>query len=149
MPGAIAPLIFAAALQAPAPGVAVSNSVPPVVPGSTVPSVIVVHIPPTMPVNVRPPQATRPAQSYFSPDDYPASAAGTGAQGLVRFVLTVGTDGHIILCTITRSSGSSALDEWTCNIMRRRARFRPAMDSNGAPVAGNIEQEVVWHLPRG
>jgi hypothetical protein len=35
----------------------------------------------------------------------------------------------------------------TCNIMRRRARYRPAMDSNGNPVAGTIVQQIEWKAP--
>ncbi len=86
------------------------------------------------------PQARRPAQTYFSPDDYPAAARGSGAHGIVRFMLTTDATGRVVACTITQSSGSPVLDRATCDIMRRRARF--------SPVAGNIEQQMVWQLER-
>jgi hypothetical protein len=31
--------------------------------------------------------------------------------------------------------------------MRRRARFTPAMDSNGNPAAGTVDDQIAWHLP--
>jgi protein TonB len=96
---------------------------------------------------VRPPQERGTAQSYVSPDDYPAAARASGAVGRVGFTLTIDSGGRVIGCTITRSSGSSVLDYATCNLMRRRARFTPAMDSNGNPAVGIIAQELEWKAP--
>lgn len=96
---------------------------------------------------VRGPRETGPASRYVSRDDYPAAAVGTRAQGLVRFTLTIDPGGRVIGCVITQSSGSSVLDSATCNIMRRRARYAPAMDANGNPVAGTIDQQLAWKLP--
>lgn len=96
---------------------------------------------------VRGPQERGTTQSYISPDDYPAAAAGTGARGIVDFTLTIGPDGRVIGCNINKSSGSSALDAATCNIIHRRARYTPAMDSNGNPAVGTIEQQIEWKAP--
>jgi protein TonB len=137
-----------------AQGVAFNNSVPPPVPASQ--PVPVVVAPPVLPPHslprqavqpanvVRPPQERAPAQSYFSPDDYPAAARGTGAQATVRFTLTIDPAGRVIGCQITQSSGSSVLDMATCNIMRRRSRFAPPIDSHGNATVGTIEQSIVW-----
>lgn len=146
----IAPLVGAVLGAAVPPGIAVTNTVPPSVPGSPqpVPTIVVSAVPPPVPPSIRGPQAVRPAQSYVTPLDYPAAARDSGAQGTVRFTLTVDAAGHVVLCTITGSSGSAVLDRASCNLIRRRARFTPAMNSNGMPVAGNIEQEVSWALPR-
>ncbi len=96
---------------------------------------------------VRTPQQRRDAQSLISVEDYPRSALAAEQQGRVRFILDVGPDGRVQGCTITRSSGSSALDSATCMIMRRRSRFTPAIDSNGNPAVGRVAQEVEWSLP--
>ena len=40
-------------------------------------------------------------------------------------------------CSVTSSSGSSALDQATCRILRSRARFTPARDSSGNPTTGS------------
>lgn len=117
------------------PPVAVTNSPP-----------VIVPVPPSGPV-VRGPQPLRPAQSYIARDDYPASALARREQGKVRFLLGVGPDGRVRDCVIVASSGSSALDAATCAIMRRRARFTPAMDAHGNPVRAGIRQEVEWRPP--
>jgi periplasmic protein TonB len=96
---------------------------------------------------VSPPQPRAPAQSYFSPDDYPAAAVGTGAKGRVTVMLGLNVQGRVTSCNVLRSSGSSALDMATCNILHRRAGFTPAMDSNGNPVASYIGQTVEWSAP--
>lgn len=96
-------------------------------------------------VLLRGPQPRASVQSYISPLDYPPNAHG--AFGRVTFTATVGPDGHVIGCTIRRSSGSAALDIATCQLIQRRARYVPATDSNGAPVVGTIDEDVDWKSP--
>ncbi len=97
-------------------------------------------------VVVEPPRARANLASYVSQGDYPASALARGEQGIVRFRLAVGVDGRVADCEIIRTSGSTALDNATCRIMRSRARFTPARNSNGNPVPASIESEIGWHL---
>jgi protein TonB len=103
--------------------------------------------PPVQFHNVTQPQPRAPAQSYVTRDDYPPAALAAKQQGWVRMLLIVGPDGRVGGCLVTRSSGSAALDVTSCNLLRRRARFIPARDSNGNPAAGPLQQEVVWILP--
>jgi protein TonB len=133
-------LLFAAV----PPGIAVTNTAPPpvVLPPQSLPPAAI-----QPPVVLQGPQERGSTQSYISPDDYPAAALGSGAQGIVRFTLTIDPSGRVVGCNITHSSGSSVLDMATCQIMRRRARYTPARDSNGNPVAGTIEQQVEWKAP--
>lgn len=140
------------------PPVAVANSPPPLiisVPSPPpVPPFYAVPAPPPgppppLPAVVRPPRARAPAQALISVLDYPPSALRRGQQGRVAFTLDIGPNGRAHGCTITRSSGSSALDSATCAILRRRGRFTPAVDSNGMPAAGRVSDEVEWVLPEG
>jgi protein TonB len=85
--------------------------------------------------------------SLFSDNDYPAEAVAAREQGLVGFALDVGPDGRVSGCTITRSSGSTSLDEATCSLISARARFTPARDSGGAPVADHVRGRISWVLP--
>lgn len=149
MSSPIAYLILAA-VQAPAVGITFTNTVPPQAPPMVLPPQSVPPAAIPAPGMLRGPQEHIPPQRYFSPagDDYPAAAEGTGAQGTVRFTLTIDPSGRVVGCTIVHSSGSAVLDAATCNIMHRRARYTPAMDSNGNPVAGTITQDVVWKAPR-
>ena len=138
----------ALALLAQSPPVAATDSPPPpvvTVPHKPGPPSLAVPAPPRPAPS--PPEARRDPQQLILADDYPASALAERRQGTVAFTLDVGPDGRVHGCTITRSSGSSALDSATCAIMRRRARFTPAIDSRGMPVAGRVEQEVEWRLP--
>ena len=153
-------VLLAVASSAPAqPPVAVTNSPPPrivsVPADPAFPSVIV--IPPAQVTGprsaslrryiIRPAQPRRPVQAYIARDDYPASALAQRAHGWVAFTLRVGVDGRVHQCAVTSSSGSSALDSTTCSIMRRRARFTPAIDSTGNPAPWTASGEVEWRLP--
>ena len=101
-----------------------------------------------------PPRKTQSATSakgdlrtLFSSDDYPASAQSAGAEGTVRASLTIGPDGRVVACNIVQSSGNGSLDSATCNILRRRAKFVPARDSNGNSTTDTINTPpIVWRL---
>ena len=136
------------------PPVIVTDSPPPIVAAPSVPGtpVLVPHpisppAPPPPRAVLRPPQPRTALQALISANDYPASALRMGAHGRVRFILDVGPDGRVHGCMITRSSGSSALDSTTCALRRRRARFTPAVDSNGMPAAGRVRDQIEWVLP--
>ena len=83
----------------------------------------------------------------LSDEDYPAAARAAREQGLVEFTLDVGANGRVTACTITRSSGSAALDSATCRLIRSRARFTPAFDSSGATVPDKVAGKIGWTLP--
>ena len=79
-------------------------------------------------------------------NDYPARALARRADGTVYFDLDVSAEGRVTACRVTRSSGEPSLDERTCRIMRTRARFRPARDSSGNPVADVYSSMLAWRL---
>ena len=111
----------------------------------------VVPVPPMPPLSafadiVRPPQPRAAPSSYITSDDYPASARAAKQQGRVDFTLIVGPNGRVATCMINRSSGSVVLDSTTCNLMRRRARFTPAMDSHGNPATAAVRLHFEWRL---
>jgi TonB family protein len=83
--------------------------------------------------------AHRLLSGSISDADYPASAIRAGAQGTTRVRLQVGPDGRVTGCSVVGTSGNAALDSTTCSVMQRRFRF--------SPVAGTVEQTMVWRLP--
>lgn len=104
--------------------------------------------PPPPPVRTQPPQRARAnLNSYFSTDDYPAAALRGNDQGTTGFRLTIGPSGRVTDCSVTSSSGSSALDQATCRILRSRARYTPARDGSGNPTSGTDSGRVTWRLP--
>lgn len=102
-----------------------------------------------LPATVTPPEPKAPIAALVSYQDYPSSALRSGEQGIVKFRLTVGPNGRVTGCAITASSGSSALDSTSCRILKSRARFRPARDSAGMPVAADVDSQLVWSLAPG
>jgi protein TonB len=103
--------------------------------------------PPPPPRTVEPARARANLASYVSDADYPASAIRAEQQGTTGFRLTVGTDGRVTGCDVTSSSGSPALDQATCRIMRSRARFTPARDDHGNPTTDSVSSRIRWVLP--
>lgn len=101
------------------------------------------------PAATPPPAPARPTDwpfRLFSPDDYPAAALRTRAEGRVVYRLEIRPDGRVGRCDVRISSGSAALDQSTCRIVRARARFPVARDGEGNPVPDSREGEVVWRL---
>ena len=137
---------------------------PPLVRVNTTPPPIVMQeaptppvIPPVVPAPPPPPPPPRKVQSaqsakgdlraLFSADDYPAAAQAAEAQGTAQATLTISPSGQVVGCNLIRSTGNSALDSATCNILRRRAKFTPAKDSNGQAVSDTITTPpIVWRL---
>jgi periplasmic protein TonB len=141
-------------VEFPAPGPVTEWKVTPpaeVVIATPVPIVVEKADPPAPP----PPKKLEPARaranlaSYVSDEDYPAAAIRAEDQGTTRFRLGVGPDGRVTDCTVTGSSGSSALDAATCRLMKQRARFTPARDSSGNPTSDSVSSAIRWVLPDG
>ena len=132
-------------MEAPPPPIATVTAPPPPV---YVPPVAPSPPPPPPPRKVQSAQSAKgDLRTLFSADDYPASAQASGAEGTSQATITIGPDGRVAGCNITRSSGNSALDAATCNIIRRRAKFVPAKDSNGNAVSDTITTPpITWRL---
>lgn len=105
--------------------------------------------PPPPPPKFEPARAHANLSSYVSDADYPDTALRGEEQGTTRFRLLVGSDGKVTNCIVTGSSGSSALDSATCRLMKSRARFTPARDSNGNSTTDNVASAIRWVLPAG
>lgn len=123
-------------------------SPPPPPPGSGT-GPIVEPPPPPPPRTVEPARARTDLARYVSDADYPDAALRSGEQGTTRFRLLVGADGRVTGCSVIGSSGSSALDSATCRLMKSRARFSPARDSNGNATTDSVASAIRWVLPDG
>lgn len=74
---------------------------------------------------------------WVSSDDYPRKLLDDGAQGLIYFRLMIDAEGKVSSCHIQRSTRPVGFDETVCRIMTSRARFEPARDESGKPVASS------------
>jgi TonB family protein len=82
----------------------------------------------------------------FSDWDYPRIALDRGDSGIVKFALLIDESGRVVDCTVIQTSGAASLDSQACAIIRQRAHFRPAEDSDGKPAKDAITGSVSWRL---
>jgi TonB family protein len=108
---------------------------------------VITPIYPAPPVRTLAAKARGNVAALFSMDDYPISAIQNGEEGVVQAQLLIGPDGRLAGCVIFRSSGSTALDQATCAILQRRARFVPARDGHGNPTSDQMMVRIRWELP--
>lgn len=87
--------------------------------------------------------------SWVTIKDYPSRAYREEREGTTAFRVEVGPDGRVTDCTVTGSSGSTELDDTTCELVTQRARFKPAHDGNGEPTSGSYSNRVRWFTPSG
>ena len=94
------------------------------------------------------PQPRNSPGSWATSDDYPTKAMREDRSGSTGFTVTVDTEGKVASCQVTRSSGHADLDDATCKLVTRRARFKPATDGEGNPTTGSYSNSVRWQIPQ-
>lgn len=105
--------------------------------------------PPPPPVAKRPnPIPKGNPGNWANTNDYPSRALQQEREGTTGFRVTVGPNGRVTDCQVTSSSGHADLDQATCSNVTRRARFDPALDSNGNPTNGTYSNRVRWQIPK-
>ena len=87
------------------------------------------------------------ASRWVTDSDYKSSWIRREMAGVARFSLGVGTNGRVTDCRVTSSTGYDALDNATCRLIAKRARFTPAKDGNGKAVEGSYSSSIRWNLP--
>jgi len=92
-------------------------------------------------------RAVKIAGDINSARDYPAASRELRLGDHVVIWLTVGTDGRPSACKVARPSRDPAADAITCKLAVERFRFRPALDSAGAPVVSTFGWQQRWFVP--
>jgi protein TonB len=85
--------------------------------------------------------------NWVTDNDYRSSWVTRKWEGTAGFRLTVGTDGRVKDCTITQSTGHDALDDATCALVKKRAKFDPAKNDRGETANGTFSSAVRWQIP--
>ncbi|WOF44063.1 energy transducer TonB [Sphingopyxis indica] len=83
---------------------------------------------------------------WVLPGDYPPGKAWMGQRAIVMFRLNVDENGSVSACHIQNSIGDKAFDEAVCDALKRRARFEPALDSDGRPIPSYWLNAVNFHV---
>jgi periplasmic protein TonB len=144
-------------IVAPPPAISINTAAP------TVTTVTVAPPPAPVFTTAAPPPPPPPPAPKFQPknaspkgnpgnwatsNDYPSRALREEREGSTGFRVSIGTDGKVTDCTVTRSSGSPDLDQATCDNVRRRARFTPGTDGDGNPTTGSYASTIRWVIPK-
>ena len=85
-------------------------------------------------------------RKLFSSDDYPTHALLEGGTGTVKVMILIGKDGKVGDCAVVETSGVPVLDAQACSIITHRAKFSPAVDSDGRPANSAFIQRITWRL---
>ena len=85
---------------------------------------------------------------WYSYEDYPEEALRRGQEGYVTVAFTITPDGRMTGCHVIRSSGSRSLDAVPCWVLPKRARFSPAKDGQGQPLATHGETSMSFWTPK-
>lgn len=78
---------------------------------------------------------------------YPPRAKAAGEQGDVTFRAEYDKKGSILSCEVTKSSGFKRLDEETCELIVKHARFKPELLNDGKRKDGIQLGLVEWRIP--
>lgn len=84
---------------------------------------------------------------WLTTDDYPTRGLREEHEGRTGYRLTIDSAGRVTSCTVTSSSGHDELDQTTCQLLPRRAKFEAARDDTGNVVSGSYSGSVTWRLP--
>lgn len=85
--------------------------------------------------------------TWVTDNDYPRDLIRKGEQGIVQFRLSIGANGRPTQCHIQRSTRPIGFDTAVCDALMRRARFEPALDANGKPIASYWRNAVRFQMP--
>ena len=86
------------------------------------------------------------AEHLMTADDYPTAALQAGDYGVVSIHLQVTAEGRVGGCAVTETSGSAPLDQATCSLALRRARFEPARDAAGRAIPGDYRTAMTFGI---
>ena len=97
--------------------------------------------------SVRTPQPMTDPDGWITARDYPDLAAGRDES--VTVSLRVDERGQVMECWVRQSADYQPFNTLTCQLLTKRARFRPARDAAGAAVIGDYRHTVHWAPPPG
>lgn len=92
----------------------------------------------------QPPKPLSSPGNWLRGDDYPAEALAKGGNAIVRFRLTVDATGKVIGCAVPSATQGPEFAKITCSGISKRARFDPALDKDGKPIASYYVSSVRW-----
>lgn len=99
----------------------------------------------TMALGVTGPVAIQP--NWVTIDDYPDREMRADIRGAAVVRTLVDSTGRPVTCTVEQELGQGRFGTATCKATLKRAKFQPARDATGAPVAGVFRSIHNFVLP--
>lgn len=98
-----------------------------------------------------PSSLARPAKGdlryIFSPEDYPSEAMSHMLAGTGQFTLLVDQNGAVAGCHIVKPGGAPVFDVMACDVIRQRAKFTPALNSENKPTRSVVvTPPITWRI---
>lgn len=75
---------------------------------------------------------------------YPRQARVRDVGGETSMRVTVSAEGRVTDCVVLAGSGTALIDQRSCEVMRDRARYKPAIGRDGAPIASLQAMTFIW-----
>lgn len=88
-----------------------------------------------------------PVSAWISDADYPAESRARGEEGVVTVRYQITATGRAADCRPLFARAPLRLYRTTCALIEQRARYVPAYDTRGRPIASEDELSVAWVLP--
>lgn len=89
---------------------------------------------------------TSPAK-WVVAQDYPVKMLRAGQPAIIEFRMSVAADGKATSCHIQSTTRPKEFDDAVCGSLMRRARFAPALDAEGKPLASYYRNTVRFAIP--
>lgn len=86
--------------------------------------------------------------NWLRSEDYPIEMLSEGQPGLIDFRLNIDEKGGVTSCHIQSTTRPKEFDNAVCKVLVRRAKFTPALDANGQPLASYWQNRVRFQIPR-
>lgn len=85
--------------------------------------------------------------AWITTNDYPEDMWRAGQPAIVQFRLNIDANGTVTGCHIQETTRPKEFDDAVCGRLMKRAKFKPALDENGQPVATYWRNTVQFRLP--
>lgn len=78
--------------------------------------------------------------------ELPSEILRSRGSGYALLRVLVGSDGKVTACTSLRSSGAATFPKYACDTALKYARFKPAVDAHGKPVASATITKLTYSV---
>ncbi len=93
-----------------------------------------------------PPEAVTSISDWLTASDYPGKAVANDKSGGVNVRLDVDATGRVTDCHVLEAGGDPIFQGQSCKFLRERARYRPARNAAGAPIASYAILWAIWSV---